>query len=176
MSMRFDPSISSRLPTPEQLVLQPLNEMELTELIEKYICYVDGRGNPVHLPSNFVKHYLRRDDGDKGLPIVSTVAQLPIVLPNGEILTGRGLNRKYGIIFRVPQELEDLIPSHKECTPRLVGEAIRFLANEWLCDVTASARASASSTFEAADRPATKSPIAVDICAGVGPSGVRHAR
>jgi hypothetical protein len=115
--------------------LKPLNEMELAELIEKYIEYVDEYGRTVRLPANFVRHYLQRDDGDEGLPIVSSISQLPIVLPNGEILTGQGLNRKYGIIFRVSEELDALIPVRKACTPSKVAKAMRFLADDWLADV-----------------------------------------
>jgi hypothetical protein len=128
---------TSRLPAPEQLILKPLNEMELAELIEEHIEYVDETDRTVRLPRDFVKHYLQRDDGDDGLPIVSSISQLPIVLPNGKLLTGRGLNRKYGIIFRVPEELEALIPSREHCTPSAVGKAMRFLADEWLADVAA---------------------------------------
>src|SRR6267143_2244387 len=105
----------TRLPTPEQLILHPLNEMELAELIEQHIEFVDlidEEARPVHLPMPFVRHYMQRDDN--ALPIASSISQLPIVLPNGEILTGRGLNRKFGIIFRVPKELDDLIPKKEE--------------------------------------------------------------
>jgi hypothetical protein len=94
----------TRLPTPERLILHPLNEMELAELIKQHIEFVtrdDEEPRPVHLPMTFVRHYMQRDDG--ALPIVSSISQLPIVLANGEVLTGRGLNRKYGIIFRVPK-------------------------------------------------------------------------
>jgi hypothetical protein len=128
----------TRLPAPEQLVLVPLNEMELAELIEKHIEYVDETGRPVHLQSQFVKHYMKRDDRDDGgLPIVTSIAQLPIVLGDGTILTGRGLNRKYGIIFRVPEELDALLPSRADCTPAAVAKAMRYLTDEWLCDVAA---------------------------------------
>src|SRR5262249_53279230 len=78
---------------------------------------------------------LQRDDGDEGLPIVSSISQLPIVLPNGEILSGRGLNRKYGIIFRVPEELDALIPQPAECTAPKVAQAMRSLTDVWLVDV-----------------------------------------
>jgi hypothetical protein len=101
----------TRLPTPERLILRTLNEMEVAELIEQHIEFVDEKGRAVHLPMPFVRHYMQRDDG--ALPIVSSVSQLPIALPSGEILTGRGLNRKYGIIFRVPKELDALIPLKK---------------------------------------------------------------
>ena len=117
--------------------MQPLNEMELAELIEKYIEYVDETGRTVRLPANFVKHYLQRDDGDEGLPIVSSISQLPIVLPNGQILTGQGLDRKYHIIFRVPKELDALIPKRAVCTPAELAKAMRFLTDEWLADVAA---------------------------------------
>jgi hypothetical protein len=126
----------TRLPTPEQLILHPLNEMELAELIEQHIEFVeliDEEARPVHLPMPFVRHYMQRDDN--ALPIVSSISQLPIILPNGEILTGRGLNRKFGIIFRVPKELDDLIPKKEERDSAAVVRAMRFLTDEWLCDV-----------------------------------------
>jgi hypothetical protein len=126
---------NTRLPAPEQLILAPLSEIELAELIEQHIEYVDDYGDAVHLPTPFVKHYMQRDDG--GLPIVSSIAQLPIVLPNGKILTGRGLNRNYGIIFRVPVDLDALIPNGKDCGPIAVGRAMRFLTDDWLGDVLA---------------------------------------
>jgi hypothetical protein len=123
----------TRLPAPEQLLIVPLNEMELAELIEKHIEYVDDAGRPVHLHSSFVKHYLKRDD--RALPIVTSIAQLPIVLYDGTILTGRGLNRRYGIVFRVPAELEALLPAREACADAAVAKAMRFLTDEWLCDV-----------------------------------------
>jgi len=126
---------TSRLPAPEQLILKPLSEMELAELIEKHIEYVDKYGRTVRLPDIFVRHYLQRDDGEEGLPIVSSISQLPIVLPNGQILTGQGLDRKHHIIFRVPKELGDLIPKREACTPSKVAKAMRFLTDEWLADV-----------------------------------------
>jgi hypothetical protein len=126
---------TSRLPAPAQLILKPLNEMELAELIEKYIEFVDETGRTVRLPANFVKHYLQRDDGEDGLPIVSAISQLPIVLPNGQILTGQGLDRKHHIIFRVPKELDALIPKRADCTPDRIAKAMRFLTDEWLADV-----------------------------------------
>jgi hypothetical protein len=128
-------SKSTRLPAPEQLLLVPLNEIELAELIEKHIEFVDDKGRAVHLPSPFVKHYLKRDDG--ALPIATSIAQLPIVLDDGTILTGRGLNRKYGIVFRVPEELDALMPSRSDCTSNAVAGAMQFLTDEWLSDVAA---------------------------------------
>ena len=125
----------TRLPAPEQLLIVPLSEMELAELIERHIEFVDEDGRPVHLQPHFVKHYMKRDDG--ALPIVTSIAQLPIVLHNGTVLTGRGLNRRYGVFFRVPAELEALLPSREGCTAAVVARAMRFLTEDWLCDVAA---------------------------------------
>jgi hypothetical protein len=36
--------------------------MEVAEMIEQYIDYVDDEGRSVHLPMPFVRHYMRRDD------------------------------------------------------------------------------------------------------------------
>jgi len=57
------------------------------------------------------------------------------VLYDGTILSGRGLNRPYGIVFRVPAELEALLPTREACTDPAVAKTMRFLTDEWLCDV-----------------------------------------
>jgi len=125
--------MSSRLPAPEQLLLVPMNEMEVAEMIERHIDFVDREGRSVHLPSSFVKHYMKRDD--LALPTVTSIAQTPIVLRDGTVLTGRGLHRKYGIVFRVPPELDALMPGRDDCDDAALVEAMRFLTDEWLCDV-----------------------------------------
>ena len=66
---------------------------------------------------------------------MTSIAQLPIVLYDGTILTGRGINRRYGIVFRVPAKLEALLPTSEACTDAAVAQAMRFLTDEWLCDV-----------------------------------------
>ena len=125
----------TRLPAPDQPLLTRLDEAELAELIERHIEFVDQTGQPVYLESRFVTHYLRRHDG--ALPVVAAVATLPMVLPDGTILSGHGLVRERGIVFRVPNELQKLLPPAAECTPSAVAEAMRFLADEWFCDVEA---------------------------------------
>jgi hypothetical protein len=123
----------SRLPPPEEPLLTRLSEMQAAELIERYIDYIDDYGRSVHLAAPFVRHYRQRDDS--ALPIVTAVATLPLVLPNGNVLSGRGLNREFGIVFRVPEQLEALLPRTEDCTSAAMVEAIRFLTDEWLADV-----------------------------------------
>ena len=124
----------TRLPAPEQPLLTRLDEIALAELIEYRIEYVDAEtGRSVHLGAPFVKHYLRRDDDV--LPVATGVATLPIVLPDGTLLSGRGLDHDRGIVFRVPPKLEAALPQPRECTPAAVAKEMRYLTDEWLCDL-----------------------------------------
>jgi hypothetical protein len=122
-----------RLPPPEQPLLTRLSEPQAAELIERYIDYVDDTGRSVHLGSAFVQHFHTRDDN--ALPLAVAVATLPIVLDDGTLLSKCGLDRERGIVFRVPAELSAMLPKKEDCTPTAVAEAMRFLTNEWLCDV-----------------------------------------
>ena len=126
----------ARLPPPNMPLITPLDEIELAELMERHIDYIDKDGRSVHFPMPFVRHYLRRFDyNEGGLPRVVAVLTLPLVLLDGTLLSGRGLNREYETVFRVPPELERLLPSRDRCMGAAVVEAMRFLTDEWLCDV-----------------------------------------
>ena len=103
-------------------------------MIERYIEYVDDKGRPVHLGAPFVHHFWQRKN-DTALPIVFGVATMPMVLPDGTVLSGVGLDRQRGVVFRIPPELLALLPKAENCTPRAVAEAMRFLADDWLVDV-----------------------------------------
>jgi hypothetical protein len=122
------------LPVPEQWVIHELNEMEAAELIEKYIDYVDKDGNSVHLPMPFVRHFMRRNDGV--LPTVVAIATLPIVLADGHFLMPDGLDRLRGIKFIIQKEVRDIMPARDECNAAAVAAAMRYLIDEWLCDVS----------------------------------------
>jgi hypothetical protein len=120
-------------PATEQPLLTRLDETRLAELIEQHIDYTDEAGRSVHLAAPFVKHFHTRTDD--ALPIVAAIATLPIVLPDGTLLSKRGLDRDRGIVFRVPPALLALVPRKEDCNPVAVAEAMRFLMDEWLCDV-----------------------------------------
>ena len=102
---------NSRLPPPDQPLLSRLDEPQLAELVERHIEFITEDGRQVHLPPAFVKHYHSRDDN--ALPIAASIATLPIVLPGNTLLTGRGLDREYGIIFRIPSELLSVLPNSR---------------------------------------------------------------
>ena len=67
------------LPAPEQWLLTKNDEMEAAELIEQHIDYVDQKRRSVHLPAPFVRHCMRRHDGDGALPTAVAIATLPAV-------------------------------------------------------------------------------------------------
>ncbi len=114
-------------------MLTRLDEIRLAELIERHIDYVNPEGQSVHLAAPFVRHFLVRSDD--ALPIASAIATLPIVMPDGTLLSERGLDRQRGIVFRVPPHLLSVIPNPADCTPAAVAASMRFLMDEWLCDV-----------------------------------------
>ena len=122
----------TKLPAPEQWVLSQMSEMEVSEMIEQHIDYVDD-GRSVHLPMQFVRHYMRRDDN--ALPTVVAIATLPIVLADGGLLAPDGLDRSRGIIFEIQEEMRAIIPGPKDCRKEAVRQAMSFLCDTWLCDV-----------------------------------------
>ncbi len=87
----------------------------------------------VHLASPFVKHFHTRTDD--ALPIVAAIATLPIVLADGTVVAGRGLDRDRGISLRIPPALLAMLPTREQSDANAVYEAFRFLADERLCDV-----------------------------------------
>ena len=114
-----------------------MNEMEVAEMIEQHIDYYvedeDGNRRSVHLPTPFVRHYMKRDDG--ALPTVVAIATAPIVLADGELLAPDGLDRLRGIHFIIPDELRAIIPSARTARRGAVKAAMKFLSDEWLVDV-----------------------------------------
>ena len=103
-------------------------------MIEQHIDYVDKNGRSVHLGVPFVKHFHTRTDD--ALPTVAAIATLPIMLADTTLLAKRGLDRDRGIVFRVPDELLQIMPKAEDCTLSTVAEAMNFLTDEWLCDVS----------------------------------------
>jgi hypothetical protein len=76
-----DDTADSKLSTPEQWGLLRMTDMELAEEIERHIdFFIDEDGRSVHLPTPFVRHFLRRDDE---LPTIVAIAAQPIVLADG---------------------------------------------------------------------------------------------
>ena len=127
----------TRLAPPEQWVLSAMTEMETAEMIEQHIDYYtedeDGNRRSVHLPTPFVRHFMKRNDN--ALPIVVAIATTPIVLANGGLLAPSGLDRLRGIQFIIKDELRAIIPALADCTEDAIRKAMTYLCDEWLVDV-----------------------------------------
>jgi hypothetical protein len=121
------------LPTPEQWVIKRMSEAEVGEMIERHIDFVDKRGNSVHLPSAFVHHYMKRDDG--ALPTLVAVSTLPLVLADGNVLAEDKFDHLRGIDFHIQPETAAVVASPGTITDDDIERAMRFLSEEWLVDV-----------------------------------------
>ena len=78
---------------------------------------------------------MRRDDGV--LPLLVAIAQSPIILADGGVLAMEdGVDRNRGIIFAISKELMRCVPERDDCTSTAVADAMRFLCDDWLCDVS----------------------------------------
>ncbi len=126
-----------RLPPPAMPLLTLHDEYSTAHLIERDIEFYkadpDGNERTVALDPVFVRHYMNYRDSK--LPVGIAIATSPLVLPDGTLLATPGLDRQRGIIFRLQPELIALLPDLKQCTAAAVVDAMRFLTDEWLCDV-----------------------------------------
>ena len=131
----------SRLPAPPHLSFYRHDKYSLELLIEKHACFYKLVKNKetgeydeieVCLPEPFINAYL----GYKAskLPRVNSIATMPLVLPNGEILAKNGLDRKRKILFRIEPEMIEVLPRGAISEAEIV-EAMQFLIEDWLVDV-----------------------------------------
>ena len=120
------------LPTPQQWVIRRMTEPELAEMIERHIDFVDKEGRSVHLPTSFLRHYMRREDN--ALPTIVAVSTLPLVLADGHVLAEDRFDRLRGIDFRIQPRVAATVPKAR-VTEYQVEKAMRFLTDEWLVDV-----------------------------------------
>lgn len=121
------------LPTPEQWVIKKMSLEECAEMIERHIDFVDSDGRSVHLPTSFVRHYMRRDDGR--LPTVVAVSTLPLVFADGVVWSEDKFDRLRGIDFRIQPEIAACVPKSGNVTDNDVYKAMTFLTDQWLIDV-----------------------------------------
>ena len=128
----------TRLPPPEQWVLSTMSEMEIAEMIEQHIDYYtedeDGNRRSVHLPTPFVRHFMKRNDG--ALPTVVAIATAPIVLADGELLAPDGPRSPARHPVHHPgRAARDHSEARGLHARSAVKAAMKFLCDEWLVDV-----------------------------------------
>ena len=120
---------------PEQWLIAPLDEFELTEALERNIDYVHPEtGRSVTPPTRVVRAYRKRNDGV--LPTIAAVAISPVILADGGVLAhADDVDVARGIAFAIPREVMDAVPRREECTPDAVRDAMKFLCDDWMHDV-----------------------------------------
>ena len=104
-------------------------------MIEAHIDYVDENGRSVHLPTQFVRHYMRRDDGV--LPTIVAIAQSADHSRRRRRPRHGGWHRsRPRHHVRIPKELMRCLPRRDDCTADRRRRAMRFLCDDWLYDVS----------------------------------------
>jgi hypothetical protein len=126
---------ADRLPAPAEPLIWELDVDNTVLAIERHIrfTHTDKRGvtSDVQLPAPFARTY--RTYSESALPRVFGVATAPLVTETGVLVTN-GLNSELGLDFRIDPMLCRLVPDH--VSDEDAREAYRFLADEWLCDVS----------------------------------------
>ncbi|MGE0195087.1 MAG: hypothetical protein AB7F41_04865 [Methylocystis sp.] len=129
---------ASRMEPPPQvtLVRQDFYSGELA--LQRYIAFLktDEEGKVLYEAKpqeHVVRHHLKYRDSK--MPRVKGVQTLPLVLPNGVAISRNGLHRDYGLIMRCDPKLLDMLPERAACDEDAVAAAMRFLLDDWLCDV-----------------------------------------
>ena len=99
--------------------------------IERYVCFVkrvqtkDGATLeiPKRLPALFVNHYLNYDRSR--LPRATTLATMPLVLPDGRLLATNGLDRARRIVFRIEVVGEAAALMGEDAAMRVLARILR---------------------------------------------------
>jgi hypothetical protein len=129
------------IPAPPEPRIARLAPIGVSLLIEQFLAWdvTDKHGVKIHqasLPRPFVDAFMQILTKSR-LPVIHAVNTMPMVLADGTILDGVGLDRSTGLVHRIEPALRACLPA-SEITAAEVREAIDWLLNVWLCDVLAS--------------------------------------
>jgi hypothetical protein len=133
-----DEEAKTRLPSPKNFLLAKHDVYSLEIELSDYVTFVEATADgerEVGAPFRLLTHWLKYRQSN--LPTVGAVVTMPLVLPTGELLSGAGLDRERGVVFRIDPALLQYVPKREACTPLAVAKAWRYLADEWLVDVAA---------------------------------------
>jgi hypothetical protein len=134
-----DGKTSVQMPAPPQPLLAPVKLITAQRMVEKHVRYrkYDKDGSFLdfaRLYTSFIQAFLAIPAEESALPLVKAVCTLPMVLENGAVMSGVGLDRDTGIFYDIELSLLNCLPVG-EITADDVREADAWLRDEWLCDV-----------------------------------------
>jgi hypothetical protein len=73
--------------------------------------------------------------GESKLPVVSAIITAPVVMRDGSVLAGEGVDGELGVAFRIPPDLLAVVPDRARITDSDVLDAYRFFTDELMADV-----------------------------------------
>jgi Bifunctional DNA primase/polymerase, N-terminal len=130
-------SAKSRLASPKHFLLTRHEKESLEIEWGDHLCFVQKTKDGEHYvapPEKFLNHFLKYRRSK--LPRAHAVLTMPLVLPDGSLLAGNGLDRKRRAVFRIDPALLAFMPKPEDCGPDEVAEAFKHLTDHWLVDVS----------------------------------------
>jgi hypothetical protein len=122
---------------PSEPVLVELTTTGVEFLLENYVRWVarkkDGSTYSAALPKPFIVALM--EDPNSTLPVVRVINTSPLVTMSGHVIDGVGLDRDTGLVHRIDPVLRESLPADKP-TDEEIKQALAFLLDEWLVDVT----------------------------------------
>jgi hypothetical protein len=130
---------AKQIPAPPELLLLTMTPITVNMMIEKYFVWekTDKHGDYLYngvLGERFVQSFMQLPPADSCLPHIRSVVTAPMVLDNGEVLGGIGLDRDSGLYYAIEPWMRDCL-AQGGITADDVREELRFLLDDWLVDV-----------------------------------------
>jgi hypothetical protein len=122
---------------PAEPVLVELTTTGVELALEKYVRWVayskNGGAYFASLPTPFIKALVEYPNS--AIPVVRAINTAPLVIASGRVIDVVGLDRATGLFHRIDPALRCCLPEG-EPAQEAIKEALNFLLNEWLVDVT----------------------------------------
>ena len=124
----------TNLPPPQQWVIKRMSQAEVAEMIERHIDFVDKEVAPSTCQTKFVRHYMKRDDGE--LPTLRRRFDAPARTRRRLSSWPRISLTGYAASISVSRTMSrSTVPKPGSVTDDDVEQAMQFLTDEWLVDV-----------------------------------------
>lgn len=125
------------MPAPDIITMRRADLTQISLLIERHVALRDPEGKCGNCApeEKLCRAVAALPWGETKVPACVGFQQLPLVLPDGSLKSGRGYDLETGLMFRVPRELDDMLLRRRAYSLDAAKKAYRFLVEEWLGDV-----------------------------------------